>query len=455
MEMFVVRGGRSLQGTVTVSGAKNSALPILAATLAIPGETCLENVPELRDITSMLELLRQLGMDCQQAPGGSVRVVSAPGKEPPPVADYNLVRKMRASVCVLGPLLARRGEAVVSLPGGCNIGHRPIDLHLQGLSALGAQIEIQHGYVTARATRLRGSRISLAGPRGSTVTGTCNVLTAAVLAEGTTQIESAACEPEVVDLGNFLNACGARISGLGTSTLIIEGVPALEASPYRIIPDRIEAATWLIAAAMTGGSVTIENCEPACLESVLQPLRAAGASLQIAESAITVSAPERLRAVSVEAIPYPGFPTDLQAQWTACMCLAHGPCRVTDRVFPERFMHAAELLRMGADVTRQGDAVTINGVPRLSGANVMASDLRASAALVLAALAADGESTIRRIYHLDRGYERLDRKLQLLGADVQRVRDPDSPASSTIPQPHWQATAVIPGTNRTESPEHN
>ncbi len=455
MEMFVVRGGRPLRGEVTVSGAKNSALPILAATLAIPGETCLENVPELRDITSMLELLRQLGMDCQQSPGGRVRLVSAAGNAPPPVADYDLVRKMRASVCVLGPLLTSRGEAVVSLPGGCNIGHRPIDLHLRGLSALGAQISIKNGYVHARAERLRGARIPLHGPRGSTVTGTCNVMTAAVLAEGVTQIESAACEPEVVDLGNFLNACGARIQGLGTPALTIEGVSQLQPCRYRIIPDRIEAATWLIAAAMTRGSVTVENCEPACLESVLQPLRAAGASLQIAESAITVSAPERLQAVSLEAIPYPGFPTDLQAQWTACMCLAQGESRVTDRVFPERFMHAAELLRMGAHITRLGDAVTIHGVPRLSGTNVMASDLRASAALVLAALAADGESTIRRIYHLDRGYERLDRKLQLLGADVQRVRDPDSSVSSTIPQPHWQAAVASPGTNRTESREHS
>ncbi|MCA8983428.1 MAG: UDP-N-acetylglucosamine 1-carboxyvinyltransferase [Planctomycetaceae bacterium] len=437
MDMLSVQGGRPLVGHVRVSGAKNAALPIMAATLAIPGCTILENIPVLRDIASMTELLGQLGVRTEPEATGGLAFTSTSGAAF--VADYELVRKMRASVCVLGPLLASRGEACVSLPGGCNIGLRPIDLHLRGLVALGAEIEIRNGYVQARAARLRGARIHLSGPQGSTVTGTCNVMTAATLARGITQIEAAACEPEVADLGHFLQACGARIEGLGTPLLTIEGVDTLYPCRYAIIPDRIEAATWMIAAAITRGQVTVEHCQPETLTAVIEHLRLAGADVLVHENRVTVRGTARPRAGALVATPYPGFPTDVQAQWTALMSLAEGVGIVTDHVFPERFMHAAELMRMGAQIRREANSVIIQGVPQLSAASVMASDLRASAALVLAALAAEGESTIRRIYHLDRGYERLDEKLRGLGAIVERKRDPESVsgASSPLRQPHW------------------
>ena len=439
MDQLTIQGGRPLRGMVPVSGAKNAALPILAATLAIPGPTCLRRMPELRDITSMRELLAQLGVKSTRV--DSETLVCEPVATQSTVADYELVRKMRASVCVLGPLLASRGAARVSLPGGCNIGHRPIDLHLRGLAALGAEIRIENGYVVATAKRLRGAEVNLSGPHGSTVTGTCNVLTAAALASGTTRLTGAACEPEVVDLGRFLNACGARISGLGTSELVIDGVEQLQPCDYRIIPDRIEAATWLIAAVITQGELTVTQIDPLALSAVLELLEQTGAQLEMEADRIRISASAPPRPCDWRAVPYPGFPTDVQAQFTALMALAGGTSCVIDTVFPERFMHASELLRMGADVQRLPSGLLIRGVKRLSGAHVMASDLRASAALILAALAAQGESTIHRIYHLDRGYERLAEKLTAVGACVRREKE--TPADSRVlPAPHWNATAV-------------
>jgi UDP-N-acetylglucosamine 1-carboxyvinyltransferase len=339
------------------------------------------------------------------------------------LADYELVRRMRASVCVLGPLLGRRGRACVSLPGGCNIGHRPIDLHLKGLRALGAEITIDRGYVFARADQLIGADIYLGGSFGSTVTGTCNVLCAAVFAKGVTTISAAACEPEVVDLGNFLNAMGARIEGLGTPFLRIEGVDELNAIEYSIIPDRIEAATLLIAGAMAGGRLEVDNLNPKHLAAVIDGLRMMGVGLEIKNNSVIVTAPDRLRPLEITALPYPGIPTDVQAQFTALLAMADGISVVTDKIFPDRFMHIPELMRMGANVRREGASSIISGIHTLTGACVMASDLRASAALLLAALAADGESVIRRVYHLDRGYERLEQKLNQVGADIERVTD--------------------------------
>jgi UDP-N-acetylglucosamine 1-carboxyvinyltransferase len=421
MDMLVVRGGHSLRGTVAVGGAKNAALPIMAAALAADGTTVLHGVPRLVDVTTLSHVLRSLGANVERRADGALELTVV--DEQPCLADYELVRRMRASVCVLGPLLGRRRRACVSLPGGCNIGHRPIDLHLKGLRALGAEITIERGYVFARAERLRGTDIYLGGSFGSTVTGTCNVLSAAVFAEGTTTISAAACEPEVVDLGNFLNAMGARIEGLGTPRLQIEGVGKLHAVEHTIIPDRIEAATLMVAAAITRGALQIENVRSDHLAAVTDVLRNIGASVEWNGSRVRVSMTASPRPVDVTALPYPGVPTDVQAQLTALLALADGISVVTDKVFPDRFMHIPELMRLGAVVRREGASAIIGGTPRLSGACIMASDLRASAALLLAALAAEGESVIRRIYHLDRGYEQLERKLNLVGADIRRVAD--------------------------------
>lgn len=422
MDQFKIQGGMKLKGTITVSGAKNAALPIMAACLAIPGRTILENIPKLRDTNSMIQLLTQLDVKVEQT--GDNTVLLEPQSNQISHADYDLVRTMRASVCVLGPLLASRGEACVSLPGGCNIGHRPIDLHLKGLAALGAEISIRQGYVHAKARELRGARIFLGGPQGSTVTGTCNVMSAAVLAKGETIIEAAACEPEVVDLGNFLQASGARIEGLGTPTITIQGIEELRAIRYRVIPDRIEAATWMMAAAITQGDVTLESLRVDHLSAVFDAVRRAGIELEIKSDSVRISGTHQIQPADIVALPYPGFPTDLQAQMTALMTVTPGISVVTDRVFPDRFMHAAELMRMGARLRRDGNSVIIDGVPSLSGAHVMASDLRASAALVIAALAAQGETIIRRIYHLERGYENLTGKLMSLGANVERMKEP-------------------------------
>ncbi|MCA8993349.1 MAG: UDP-N-acetylglucosamine 1-carboxyvinyltransferase [Planctomycetaceae bacterium] len=442
MDMFVVQGGRSLSGSLRVSGSKNASLPIMAATLAVDGVVNLANVPNLADVRTLARLLEQLGMHVHRSDGGGLRLQTISASTS--VADYDLVRTMRASVCVLGPLLARRGWACVSLPGGCQIGHRPIDLHLRGLAALGAELWTERGYVFGRCSRLRGARIPLSGVQGSTVTGTCNVLSAAVLAEGTTVIEGAACEPEVVDLANFLNACGARITGQGTPELTIDGVDALHGCDYEVIPDRIEAATLLTAAAMTRGTLSLSGVVAEHLEVVLQVLRDVGARIELEEDSIRLTGPDVIQPAEVTAVPYPGFPTDTQAQLMALLSLAKGRSVVKDCVFPDRFLHVSELCRLGAKIQREGNTALIEGVPYLSGANVMASDLRASAALVLAAVAARDESTIRRIYHLDRGYEQLECKLNQLGASVTRTVD----APQNIPLPLQPSTLIPPGIKR-------
>ncbi|MEQ8635219.1 UDP-N-acetylglucosamine 1-carboxyvinyltransferase [Gimesia maris] len=428
MDMFIVRGGERLSGSVSVSGAKNSALPLMAAAMACEGETTLYSIPDLVDVKTQSQVLGSLGMDVNRDPDGALRLKTV--DETSCIADYELVRRMRASVCVLGPLLAKRRMACVSLPGGCNIGDRPIDLHLKGLSALGAQIRVDRGYVIARADRLRGANIFLGGAFGSTVTGTCNVMVAAALAKGTTTIESSACEPEVVDVGNFLNAAGAKIDGLGTPFLTIEGVEQLNGVKHEVIPDRIEAATLMIAAAITGGDVCLKEVRPDHITAVIEKLREIGVTVQLAfpdqpakKQSVTVRVTQPLRSVDCIALPYPGIPTDVQAQLMSLLACVPGISIVTDKVFPDRFMHASELARMGVNIRRESASAILNGVSRLSGACVMASDLRASAALVLAGLAAEGETVIRRIYHLDRGYERLEEKLISLGAHVERVRD--------------------------------
>lgn len=423
MDMFVVRGGQPLSGRVPVSGAKNAALPILACTLLAEGTTTLRNVPDLVDVSTLIQLLNSLGVRGNRFSDDVWQFEV--NDESHSVAAYDLVRRMRASVCVLGPLLARRGRACVSLPGGCNIGDRPIDLHLKGLKTLGADIRVEHGYIIAEAKHLRGANIFLGGPFGSTVTGTCNVMAAATLAEGTTTIEAAACEPEVVDLGRFLNAMGARISGLGTPFLRIEGVETLHATQYTIIPDRIEAATLMMAIAATGGDVELDNVELSHMTAIVEKLREMGVEITTigCERTVRVRCAGPLKPADCVAQPYPGIPTDVQAQLMALLTRAEGISVVTDKVFPDRFLHAPELVRLGASLRREGPSAIISGVPHLSGACVMASDLRASAALVIAALAARGETVIRRIYHLDRGYDRLEVKLNKLGAAIERLTD--------------------------------
>ena len=450
MDMFVIQGGKPLNGTVAVGGAKNSALPLMAAALAADGETVLRGVPRLVDVDTLSALLETLGVRVTRGSQNelSLRVVD----ERPHIADYELVRRMRAGFCVLGPLLARRGKACVSLPGGCNIGDRPIDLHLKGLRGLGAEIRIERGYVEARASRLRGAHLYLGGPFGSTVTGTCNVMVAAALAKGITTIEAGACEPEVVDLGNLLNAMGARISGLGTPSLHIEGVERLRGVEHTVIPDRIEAATLMIAAAITRGNITLTNFCPEHMTSVLEKLREIGVTFLVRESTVQVTAAADLRPVDCIALPFPGLPTDIQAQMTALLATLPGMSVVTDKVFPDRFMHAPELVRMGARIRREGNSAIVSGVERLSGACVMASDLRASAALVLSGLAASGPTVVRRIYHLDRGYERLELKLRQLGAHIERLKDepvnvPEVLQATQNPRvapPHFDASAKSP-----------
>jgi UDP-N-acetylglucosamine 1-carboxyvinyltransferase len=434
MDMFVIRGGKPLQGTVTVSGSKNAALPLMAASILASGPVHLRRVPNLADVTTLSHVLGSLGVRVARGPEGglSLQVVDERSCEAP----YDLVRKMRASICVLGPLVARRGRARVSLPGGCNIGHRPIDIHLRGLQALGADIRVEQGYVVATARRLKGAVIDLAGPCGSTVTGTCNIMAAAALAEGRSILRNVAREPEVVDLGELLIQLGARVSGLGTSTIEIEGVRELGSATHTVIPDRIEAGTLMIAAAATGGHVRIERVSTVHLAAVITTLRSAGAQVESSADAagvdvIEVAARRPLHAVDCTALPYPAFPTDLQAQMTSLLTSVAGDSTIADHVFPNRFMHVSELCRMGAEIHCKASTAMIRGGARLQGANVMASDLRASAGLVIAGLMAEGETTIRRIYHLDRGYERLEERLSHLGADVRRLRD-GAPAVTSI-----------------------
>ncbi len=417
MTELIITGGVPLQGTVSVSGAKNAALPMMAAAILADGPLELLGVPRLTDVCTMGRLLRQLGVEAARY---GDRVVLNPVDLRAVRASYALVRRMRAGFCVLGPLLARRGRAEVPLPGGCDIGDRPVDLHLRGLAALGAELRLHRGFIVATARQLHGATIDLRGPHGPTVTGTANVLSAAVLARGRTVIRSAACEPEIADLGRMLNALGARIGGLGTPVIEIEGVQRLSGGSYRIMPDRIEAATFMLAAAITGGAVSVVGLLPDHLQTLLGKLEASGISIDVQADRVAVRAAARPLPVSVAAEPYPGLPTDLQAHWTALMATAAGPSFVEDRVFPMRWGHVAELNRLGADLQCVPDGVRIAGNCRYQGAEVTATDLRASAALVLAALAARGTSVIHAAHHLERGYERLDLKLAQLGARVER-----------------------------------
>ena len=418
MDRLVITGGQRLEGRVTAAGAKNAALPILAATLLGEGACAISNLPHVRDVATMTTLIGLLGASVKW--DGSRVVIDATAVQSVD-APYDLVRTMRASVLVLGPLLARFGEAVVSLPGGCAIGPRPVNLHLDGLRKLGASVSVDHGYIRAQATRLRGQRIDLEFP---TVTGTENLLMAASLANGTTVINNAAKEPEIIDLVAFLNKRGAKIEGAGSGRLVVEGVSALHGADHEVMPDRIETGTYLIAGAMTGGWVDVERCVPEHLAVVLAKLRECGADVSETADSITITAPRRLQAVDVHTLPYPGFPTDLQAQMMALLCLTEGTGVMTETVFEGRFLHVSELQRMGASITVDGRRAVVKGLDRLTGAPVMASDLRASAGLLLAALAAAGDTQISRIYHLDRGYERIEDKLQALGALVRRETVP-------------------------------
>ncbi|QDT31866.1 UDP-N-acetylglucosamine 1-carboxyvinyltransferase [Thalassoglobus polymorphus] len=440
MDVFKIQGGNSLCGTVAVSGSKNAALPMMAAALLTDGKTILNNVPDLVDVRTLSSLLTSLGCEISRHGSGSLslEVVDESHSE----ADYELVRKMRASVCVMGPLLARRGHARVSLPGGCNIGHRPIDIHLRGFAALGAQVDIHQGDIIVQATQLRGAEIDLAGPNGSTVTGTCNLLTAAVLAQGKSRLTSAAMEPEVVALADLLNEMGAKITGQGTPTLEVEGVSKLTPTTQAVIPDRIEAATLMIASALTRGQLTIQNVNPQHLSAVTAVLQEMGVSIyESGLSQLEIACERELAPVNITALPYPGIPTDIQAQLTALLCTLPGRSVIRDQVFPDRFMHCAELNRMNAKIRQQGDRAFITGVAQLQGAHVMASDLRASAALVLAALAARDETVIHRIYHLDRGYEALETKLNFLGANVTRCREEDVQRRTPIERPDLRRSA--------------
>lgn len=416
MDKMVIKGGRCLKGEVIISGAKNAALPILASTLLGRGEIRLTNIPKLVDVETIERLLSHLGCTIlKDHAGWVVKTTSLNSCEAP----YELVKTMRASVLVLGPLVSRFGEARVSLPGGCAIGARPINLHLMGLEKMGAEIKIQHGYVTVKSKRLKGARIYLDLP---SVTGTENLMMAAALAEGTTVIENAAREPEIMDLAQFLVQCGAKIVGAGTEAVTIEGVDSLGGSRYRIMPDRIEAGTYLIAAAMTGGEVFVRGCIPQHLEAVLLKLREAGVAIRQEPEGVRAVSTGRVGAVDIKTLPFPGFPTDMQAQMMALMSCSDGLSVMTETIFENRFTHVAELRRMGADINIQGNNAIIKGVKRLSGAPVMASDLRASASLVLAGLAAEGETEIARVYHLDRGYEQMEQKFLALGGEIRRIR---------------------------------
>ncbi len=415
MDKFLIRGGKKLSGTIRVSGAKNAVLPIMAATLLAEGRSVLTNVPKLNDIKSMAHLLRVIGARIEY----SDESLKIDAKDVCfPEAPYELVSKMRASVWVLGPLLARLGEAKVSFPGGCAIGTRPVDLHLMAMEQLGAKIEIKHGYIYATAEKLVGADINF---EKVSVGATINAMMAAVKAEGTTNIYNAATEPEVVATAEFLNKMGGKITGLGTTHLVIEGVEELFPVGAEMIPDRIEAGTFLLAGAITKSKITVENCIVEHIQSLIDKMRQAGCKFEIDGGNITLIPAEKIKPVNMIANPYPAFPTDLQAQFLAYMCMAEGSCSVEDRVFPDRFMHVAELNRLQADVRIQNKVALINGVNTLSGAPVMATDLRASAALVLAGLAAEGETEIARIYHIDRGYDHIERKLKAIGADIERI----------------------------------
>jgi len=416
MDKILIQGGRKLQGSVQISGAKNAALPILAAALLCDGNNTFTNVPDLKDIQSTLALLTHLGVRCRME--DHTAHVDAGGLNNHE-APYDLVRKMRASILVLGPLVARLKKARVSLPGGCAIGARPINLHLRGLSQLGARIELNHGYVEASCRQLRAADIYF---DVVTVTGTENIMMAAVLARGTTVLRNAACEPEVKALADVLNQMGARIKGAGTPEMVIEGVESLHPVAARIIPDRIETGTFMTAAALTRGDITIQGADAEHMEAVMHKLRLSGARIDAQDGAIRVQGGDAVGSVDIKTLPFPGFPTDMQAQFMVLMTVARGSCLISETIFENRFIHVSELRRMGADITISGNAALVKGVPRLSGAPVMASDLRASACLVLAGLIAENTTEVNRVYHLDRGYESLESKFQNLGAAIRRVK---------------------------------
>lgn len=417
MDSFLIEGGRPLHGEVTISGSKNAILPILAATLLTPDTCRIRGVPDLSDVRFMLQILESLGAETRFEKGTvTVRAAKVRG-----FGDYELIRKMRGSICILGPLLARCCEARVSLPGGCIIGTRPIDLHLKGLRALKARITFESGYINASTRRLGGNTVFLGGRAGPTVLGTANLMMASTLATGVTVIESAACEPEVTDLANFLVSMGAKIQGIGSPTLTITGVDRLNGTDHEVIPDRIEACTFICAAAATRGDVLIHGARPDHFAAVTDKLREAGVQIERKAGTLRVTRPGKLKPSDVTTMPYAGFPTDVQAQFMALMCLAQGTSVITERIFESRFMHVAELMRLGAEIAIEGPNAIVKGGNPLSGAPVMASDLRASAALVIAGLAAKGKTQVHRIYHLDRGYERMEEKLRKLGAKIRRV----------------------------------
>jgi len=417
MDKLLIQGGVPLHGDVRVSGAKNAALPILCAAILSPQTLRVSNVPHLRDVTTTLTLLGQMGVDVALDERGGVALSAE--RLDQRVAPYDLVKTMRASILVLGPLVARFGEARVSLPGGCAIGSRPVDQHIKGLQAMGARIDIEHGYILARAERLRGTRIVM---DMVTVTGTENIMMAAALADGTTVIENAAREPEVVDLAECLVAMGARISGQGTDVITVQGVDSLHGADYSVMPDRIEAGTFLAAAAASGGEVTLRRVRVDSLDAVVSKLQEAGAAIEAGADWIRVRQSSRPKSVNLRTAPYPAFPTDMQAQMMALNTVAEGTALITETVFENRFMHVQELRRLGAEIDVDGHTAVVRGVQGLSGATVMATDLRASACLVIAGLIAQGETVIDRIYHLDRGYERIEEKLSHLGARIRRIR---------------------------------
>ena len=416
MDSLVIKGGTPLHGEVTISGAKNAVLPIMAATLLTNEPCVIRRVPNLSDVQFMCQILSSLGAEVKFE-GDTLHVRAAKIKG---IGDYDLIRKMRGSICILGPLLGRLRKATISLPGGCIIGARPIDLHLKGVAALGAKIKIEAGYVHVDAKKLRGGEVFLGGRAGPTVLGTANVMMAAVLADGITTIESAACEPEVIDLANFLSAMGAKISGVGSPTITITGVKSLHGAEHEVIPDRIEAATFAIAAACTNGEVTIHGARADHMHAVLDKLREAGVKVERLGPSLKISRGGKLKPVDITTLPYSGFPTDAQAQIMVLMALTPGISIITERIFESRFMHVSELARLGADIAIEGPSAIVKGGKPLSGAPVMASDLRASAALVIAGLTAKGSTQVNRVYHIDRGYENIDGKLRKLGARIER-----------------------------------
>jgi UDP-N-acetylglucosamine 1-carboxyvinyltransferase len=417
VDKLIIKGGKALKGEVRVSGSKNAALPIFVSTILTSGMNEISNVPFLRDINTTIKVLESLGARVE-GNGNVVRIDSSGINNHE--ATYELVKTMRASVLVLGPLLARFGKARVSLPGGCAIGARPINLHLKGLQALGAEINLEHGYVEAKAKQLVGARINF---DVSTVGGTEHLMMAAATAKGESVLENAAREPEIVDLANILTQMGAKIEGAGTDTIRIQGVSSLSPANYEVMPDRIEAGTFMIASAITGGDIKITSMKPEHLDALVFKLQDAGVDITSRDNVVRVKGPQKIRSVNIKTRPYPGFPTDMQAQFMALMCIAEGASVVSENIFENRFMHVSELLRFGADIIVEGNAATVKGVSKLSGAPVMATDLRASASLILAGLAAEGTTEVTRIYHLDRGYESIEKKLAGLGADIQRVKE--------------------------------